>query len=343
MNSLLHYLFFTPLIILILIHWLIVIGDKLNIQWTKFCRAHPLLFKDLKRVLLLSFVLFLCLQIRDGYYVKSNNFFWHMVVKKNHKPFDMALTEFETKNREGYCWRDRRYYSKEELWFKAMKSFVTRMLYENQFFMQYEPLDAGDDPLPAGEYCRRENGCVVTIFSKNLDEQKLIRNRLVNKNNLELHKKPFIDNDVVRIFKSATDKNFINEDFKFDNYTIYHKSIFSRSSVFDSENCCYILNKSEWFLLKNKYTLKEYEKFNEAFGQETVIPDNIDINSWGIGNFYFAVTASRPRDDHSFTDHENNLPKSPERVYLMNNCGDILYMPYYSPKSLKKGKFEFVK
>ena len=343
MNSILYYLFFTPLIIIILFYLLIVIGNRLNIHWTKFCRAHPRLVKDLNKVLLLLFVLFLGLQIRDVYYVKSNNIFWHMVVKKNHKPFDVALTEFETKNREGYCWRDRRYYSKEELWFKAMKSLVTRMLYENQFFMQYEPLDAGDDPLPAGEYCRRENGCFVTIFSKNLDEQKLIRNRLVNKNNLELQKKPFIDNDVVRIFKSATDKNFINEDFKLDNYTIYHTSIFSRSSVYDSENCCHILNKSEWFLLKNKYTLKEYEEFNEAFGQETVIPDNIDINSWGIGNFYFAVTASRPRDDHSFTDHENNLLKSPERVYLMNNCGDILYMPYYSPKSLKKGKFEFVK
>lgn len=82
MNSLINYLFFTPLIILILIHWLIVIGDKLNIQWTKFFRAHPLLVKDLKRVLLLSFVLFLCLQIHDVYYVKSNNIFWHMVVKK---------------------------------------------------------------------------------------------------------------------------------------------------------------------------------------------------------------------------------------------------------------------
>ena len=174
--------------------------------------------------------------------MKSNNIFWHLVVNKNHKPYDVALTESETKNREGYCWRDRRYYSKEELWFKAMKSLTTRMLYENQIFLQYEPLDASDEAFPADEYCRRENGCFVTMISKNLEEQRLIRNSLVNKNNLELHKKPFIDNDVVQIFKSVTDKNFINEDFKFDNYTLYHKSIFSRSSVFDSENCCHILN-----------------------------------------------------------------------------------------------------
>ena len=68
-------------------------------------------------------------------------------------------------------------------------------------------------------------------------------------------------------------------------------------------------------LLKDNYKLF-YAQTNEGkFVKEARIPANTNLNEWGVGNYYLGVT---------------NV------VYILNNCGDILYSPYYYKKMNEK-------
>jgi hypothetical protein len=64
--------------------------------------------------------------------------------------------------------------------------------------------------------------------------------------------------------------------------------------------------------------------------QESRIPMDININSWGIGNFYFDVRYSYLISVTEFVaGDKREIPKDTREVFLLNNCGDILYKPYY--------------
>ena len=143
------------------------------VKVTPLAEAHP---RAAKYTLITMFIILMVaggLKIRDIYYEKSPYYFWNELMRKNPKPFNVSQEEFEAKNRAGYCWRDKKYYSKEELWHKAMKSFTGRMIYENKLYWDNEVIDAGGHPRPTAADCKRSQGCRVWRIPINLTNQEL--------------------------------------------------------------------------------------------------------------------------------------------------------------------------
>ncbi|PIT23345.1 hypothetical protein BGI36_01935 [Snodgrassella communis] len=152
------------------------------VKVTDLAKAHP---KPAKYTLIIMFIILMVvvgLKIREIYYEKSPYYFWNELIRKNPKPFNVSQKEFEAKNRAGYCWRDRKYYSKEELWYKAMKSFTGRMIYENKLYWDNEVIDAGGNPRPTAADCRRFQGCRVLKIPMSLINQEISKDNIETKN-----------------------------------------------------------------------------------------------------------------------------------------------------------------
>ena len=291
-------------------------------------KAHP---KPAKYTLITMFIILMVaggLKIRDINYEKSPYYFWHELIRKNPKPFNVSQEEFEVKNRAGYCWRDKKYYSKEELWYKAMKSLTGRMIYENKLYWDNEVIDAGGHPRPTAADCRHSQGCRVLKIPINLFNQEFSKDNIETKKSFWEKIDGLINNTKVQSYKFASDETYINDDFKLKNYILIHKlDNQNYFYIYASNICCTVLNKSEWSLIKNKYKLIEAKIDMGTFVGESRIPVDIDINSWGVGNFYLGVTKSYYFDIINFKERDESV--LPEDIFILNNCGDILYKPYY--------------
>ena len=59
----------------------------------------------------------------------DNYRYWNELVAKNPKPENVSEEEFIAKNKAGFCWRDKKYYSEKELKDKAMVHFSKTFLH----------------------------------------------------------------------------------------------------------------------------------------------------------------------------------------------------------------------
>lgn len=294
-------------------------------------KAHP---KQAKYTLITMFIILMVaggLKIRDIYYKKSPYYFWNELMRKNPKPFNVSQEEFEAKNRAGYCWRDKKYYSKEELWYKAMKSLTGRMIYENKFYWDNKVVNDNGEFLPTADDCRRSQGCRVFKIPMNPDKEKFLKDDIENEDDFGRALDILNKRNEAQSFIFASDKNYINDDFKLKNYILIHKKDNPNYlSVYDSNSCCTVLNKSEWSLIRKNYILKYIGMETAVFTEKSKIPIDIDINSWGVGNFYLSVTYSKSITVPEFVAKDKSKTfKNTRKVYLLNNCGDVLYRPNY--------------
>ena len=301
------------------------------VKVTSLAKAHP---KASKYTLIIMFIILMVaggLKIRDIYYKKSPHYFWNELMRKNPKPFNVSQEEFEAKNRAGYCWRDRKYYSKEELWHKAMKSLTGRMIYENKFYWDNKVVNDNGEFLPTEDECVRWNGCKVFKIPMNPDKENYLKDNFENKYHFGRALDLLVKHNEAESFIFASDKNYINDDFKLKNYILLHRlGNPTYLSVYDSNSCCTVLNKSEWSLIRKNYILKYIGIDSAVFMQESKIPIDIDINSWGVGNFYFDVTYSKSISVSEFVaEDESETFKDTRKIFLLNNCGDVLYIPNY--------------
>jgi hypothetical protein len=296
-----------------------------------FANANPRKTKYILIILALVFVGAIGLHLQKLYYEKSPYYFWNELIKKNPKPNDITQEEFEAKNRAGYCWRDRKYYSKEELWHKAMKSLTGRMIYENKFYWDNKVVNDNGEFLPTEDECVRQKGCRVFKIPMNPDKEKFLINNIENENDFWKGIDILIKHKEAESFIFASDKNYVDDDFKLKNYILIHKKGNpAYLSVYDSNNCCTVFNKSEWSLIRKNYILKYIGIDTVVFMQESKIPIDIDINSWGVGNFYLSVTYSKSISVPEFVAKDKSKTfKDTRKVYLLNNCGDVLYRPNY--------------
>lgn len=313
-------------IIYILIRFSIWIPSKVK----KFAIANPSKAIVILLIILLVVIVAEVIKLRKFYEENSPYHFWNELVKKNPKPSNVTQQEFEAKNRAGYCWRDRKYYSKEELWHKAMKSLTGRMIYENKFYWDNKVIDAGGDPMPTAGDCNRWKGCRVFKIPKNAYKELFLEDDIKNRSDFWRGINKLIEHNEAQSFIFASDKNYNNDDFKSKNFILIHKlDSPDYFRFYDGDSCCSILNKSEWSLIRKSYTLKYTGMDAAAFMQESRIPIDININSWGVGNFYLSVTYSRLNITEFVVGVKNKRPKNPRKIFLLNNCGDILYKPYY--------------
>ena len=289
------------------------------IKVTPLAIAHP---KAAKYTLITIFIILMVaggLKIRDINYKKSPYYFWNELMQKNPKPINVSQQEFEAKNRAGYCWRDQKYYSKEELWYKAMKSLTGRIIYENELYWHNETLDMDGKKEFTSDDCKNSNSCRVWRIPINLTNQELknfIGSGERYRNKVDYLTK--IQQSEVYIF--ATDQNFIEANFTSKNFILIKRT---SGSVIYGTDCCTLLTKSEWSLLKDNYKLF-YAQTNEGtFVKEARIPANTNLNEWGVGNYYLTVNGFNPLSFEENSFYEFN------RVFILNNCGDVLYKPFY--------------
>ncbi|WP_239350475.1 hypothetical protein [Snodgrassella communis] len=300
----------------------------------KFAIANPSKAIVILLIILLVVIVAEVIKLRKFYEENSPYYFWNELVKKNPKPSNVTQQEFEAKNRAGYCWRDRKYYSKDELWHKAMKSLTGRMIYENKFYWDDKIVNANNQTLSTEEDCVRWNGCRVFKIPINPDKEKFLKDNIENENDFWKGIDVLIKHNEAQSFIFASDKNYIDDDFKLKNYILIHKNDDSvYFSVYDS-SCCTVLNKSEWSLIKNNYISENVGYNAQAFIQESRIPKDININSWGIGNFYLSVVHSYLSVNEFVARDKHKIPEGIREVFLLNNCGDILYKPYYVHRRL---------
>jgi hypothetical protein len=309
-------------IIYILIRFSIWIPSKVK----KFAIANPSKAIVILLIILLVAIVAEVIKLKKFYEENSPYYFWNELVKKNPKPSNVTQQEFEAKNRAGYCWRDRKYYSKEELWHKAMKSLTGRMIYENKLYWDDKVIDAGGNPRPTAADCNRSGSCRVWRVPSKLTNQELqdfigIEDDYMPKVN------KLKNTENVQNYVYASDKNYVNDDFKLKDFILVHQLENGDYIELYGSDCCTILDKSEWSLIRQKDNyifVSSKDDMGGTFVQESKIPTNLNINSLGVGNFYLGVTSFTAKHKHNY-----RFSKYPFTVFYLNNCGDILYKPYY--------------
>ncbi|PIT23342.1 hypothetical protein BGI36_01920 [Snodgrassella communis] len=304
-------------IIYILIRFSIWIPSKVK----KFAIANPSKAIVILLIILLVVIVAEVIKLKKFYEENSPYYFWNELVKKNPKPSNVTQQEFEAKNRAGYCWRDRKYYSKEELWHKAMKSLTGRMIYENKLYWDDKVIDAGGNPRPTAADCNRSGSCRVWRVPSKLTNQELqdfigIEDDYMPKVN------KLKNTENVQSYVYASDKNYVNDDFKLKDFILVHQLENGDYIELYGSDCCRVFSKSEWLLTKREKKYIPVLNNMATFVEESKIPVDININSWGIGNFYLGVTSA-------LAGLKYKSPEKPSEIFYLNNCGDILYKPYY--------------
>ena len=210
------------------------------------------------------------------------------------------------------------------------------MIFVNQLYWNNKAIYGQGDDIGTEYHCIKNNACKVIKFSVDLTQEESsnmlyegIKNgswkKLVN----------LADKNSLRQYVSTSDKAFINDEFDTKNFFLISKNVYeSYDPVFSSEQAI-ILNKDEWLALRKKYTEinsssidleSEYEgKYNYSLPSQS-----IDLNSWGVGNYYLGVSdISYGSKSVLFLPIEKLYP---DKFYILNNCGDILYLPHYYKK-----------
>lgn len=283
-------------------------------------------------VLLISFLVTLYIsasKLREIYFENHQNGFWYQVLRKNSQPINITFDEYAAKNRIGYCWRDKKFYSEDELKQKALKSLVGRMMFINKFYWDDKTVNMDDDVQDTYYNCKNKKGCRVFKVPMVLYTQELLD--LINEEAKDSYWDQLIrsvDEQFVREYIFATDKNYNKDEFTSEKFILLNKTLYYKFNIAYYSPHTKILSKSQWSLIKKRYS--EYTKFNINYKGEKNYPPfpvNIDLNSWGIGNYYLGVT-NLIYGSKSFLFQPIEKLYANE-VYILNNCGDVLYLPYY--------------
>lgn len=311
----------TILIILPLLYFLVNMIDKVliiaknNQKKTKYI------------VIVLSMILIIAggIKIKKLYYERPPYHFWYELLEKNSKPFYISQNEFREKNREGYCWRDRKYYTKKELWHKAMKSLIGKIIYENKLYWENRTKNMDGKFLPTYGQCTSSNNCRVWQVPIDLTNQKF-NNYIGVQNNYLDNINKLIKLPEVQTFTYDSDKNYINYNFGLEKFILIHRRTSEDSIELYGSDCCTVFNKSEWQLMKKRknYVLASKESIFDTFVEESRIPPDEDVNSLGVGNYYFGIDSFLPKNKTNYYPIDY-----PYEVFYLNNCGDILHKPYF--------------
>ena len=299
--------------------FIVCIVNKFSKKLIPIIRKYPIRITTIFLILIIGLIYVNKDFLKNLKYKNSPYRFWYELVNKNPRPNKVNFESYAVKNKEGYCWRDQKYYSKEELWYKAMKSLTGRIIYENELYWNNETLDMDGKKEFTSDDCKNSNSCRVWRIPINLTNQELknfIGSGERYRNKVDYLTK--IQQSEVYIF--ATDQNFIEANFTSKNFILIKRT---SGSIIYGTDCCTLLTKSEWSLLKDNYNLF-YAQTNEGtFVKEARIPANTNLNEWGVGNYYLTVNGFNPLSFGENSFHEFN------RVFILNNCGDVLYKPYY--------------
>lgn len=243
--------------------------------------------------------------------------YWEYMINQDPKPKNISKKAYFLGNQQGMCWRDNKIYSKDELYFQAMKSFIQILLREiklekNEKVPNYMSIN-DDYHHGTASYCKRNQfNCHLYLISQKLSSNKIksVWHNLLNNKNL--------------LNKSILDERTLNQKNQLLNndFILVHKSFFG-DTVYSS-NCCRIINHTEFNQIKNKKII--HTSFSKILNNQFTgtLPSSHTLNQYGVGDFYFMVQSIKKSDIKNKDFYDNY------DIYYINNCGDILIKPYFS-------------
>ncbi|WP_416191700.1 hypothetical protein [Neisseria sp. CCUG12390] len=92
--------------------------------------------------------------------------YWEELIAKDPKPFWVSEKEYREKLRAGYCWRDRKFYTAEELQPKAMVGFAGRLLGEAEAYRTDQTTNQGGQAYTSADCRRYEDACKVWFIEQ---------------------------------------------------------------------------------------------------------------------------------------------------------------------------------
>ena len=293
-------------------------------------RGRIMCYSKIKPFFLIFVVLCLCGYRIFSYFSDQENiyYYWDKILDKNSKPFHISQKEFVTKNREGYCWRDKKYYSEKKLKNKALVQFSSTLLNEIKKARNEELIkDGGDIERESAYFCKKDKvGCNLWFAPGRHTTEELKQYLLNNipfspRDEEELRK--FNVKEIVNPDNLEMNINFFTE------YALFGNS-FLTSYILGSD-CCSVITKQEFSKIKGYRIISAADNFSKG-GKK---PSEVIAEDYGIGNYYLSLNYfyydmelldSLENRDFKYARRFRNI----KRVYFLSNCGDLLFKPYYS-------------
>lgn len=244
--------------------------------------------------------------------------YWYQLIEKDPKPSNVSLEEYQRKNRQGFCWRDQKYYTPDELKQKAMLSWVEDVLLaELNLHKAGEVLSSANmEPIPYySDDCKRGSlSCRLWLIPKAYTTQELIdlhqsnpelfNQTLFESNKVQIHGK----DDVAQLpFNGSVNQNILIS------VDVYGADLYP-------SDCCTIKSHQEmmgdgeeWELYDGIFTGYPYKGY--------AIPD-LNTQDYGIGNYFLETTGISQVYGYSSANKFTY-------AYFLNNCGDVLFKPHY--------------
>lgn len=288
------------------------------------------LFVGSSAALVLLVVAVLVAIIAYEHYFPDKYRYWDELVAKDPKPKWISEKEYREKLRAGYCWRDRRFYKPEELQQKAMLGFSERMvgtaiILQNSYITTLAGKSYAD--------CKSDKqSCSVWFVPQDYTNAKWDKLLLETKES-ESHTLSLLAEYPKKQIQQSDDlQKYLLQHGK-KGFTLIASGTDAGKVIYGSD-CCEVLDKKKAEpMIRDNNLITFAEILPERY-----IPKGIIIRDYGVGNFYFyskkLITGLPYHEDGD----KNTYQADYSELLLMNNCGDVLWKPYYHlySNSMKK-------
>lgn len=257
---------------------------------------------------------------------KQEYHYWHELIAKNPKPENVSQAEFIVKNKEGYCWRDRTYYSEKELKERAMVHFSETLLNHIQRAKEGKlTKNNGGVERKSAQYCRENETECALWFAPTEETNKDFKQSLINNPTYSPRNIITLNNfNSKQVWNPVDLAYYISSS---DSYALFHNS-YPLNMIFGAD-CCSIATEADIKTTPKKTLVSTADNFS---AQGEIPPDINDITEYGVGVYYFSADYF---SYNTIKENVNNQVKYKNTFYDMNdlyflsNCGEILFKPFY--------------
>ena len=251
--------------------------------------------------------------------------YWKELIAKDPKPDGVSEQEYREKLRAGYCWRDRKFYTSEELLRKAMVSFAGRLLGEAEAFRTDSTTLQGEISFTGGQ-CRAyqaEKACSIWFSTKGYSNDQWDKQFLAEERPADFK---FLEQYLDKEIKQTKDLERYLSEHGNKKFSLIDRWMGKEGASVYGSDCCRVLDKKMAAPVIGGKEWSGYFELSSVF-PENNIPKGVNIQDYGIGNFYFDFRDVVPMNQTDWGKDEKKTYQSKfPTILMMNNCGDILWL-----------------
>ncbi|WP_373740043.1 hypothetical protein [Neisseria sp.] len=266
--------------------------------------------------------------IAYGHYFPDKYEYWNDLIAKDPKPMWTSEKEYREKLRAGYCWRDRKFYKPEELQQNAMVGFAGRLLGEVTAYGSDSTKLQGQTNYTGADCTRNKEhkACSVWFSTHGYTNAQWDKLLLAEKDPAD---SGFLAQYMNREVKQPDDLNGYIADSGNKGFSLISRDYDENGATIYGSDCCKVLSKKEAEPKIKNNKLISHNEIGLSVFPENHIPKDIRIEDFGVGNFYLEFRKTIPGLYQWDESKEKTYQSDFSRILLMNNCGDVLWQPYY--------------